>query len=251
MQRRALLGSVAAGSAAVLAGCAGPLLGGAVQAEREKSFLPDDDAVVSIRNENGDVDVTPHNGQRVVVDAVVSAPSERRLEDVTVGGGSADGEFVVDVRIDGDSSRVSADLDVRVPEETGLASVQSQNGDVEVREVASVAAVRSSNGDVTVRDVGQAGSATTENGDVAADLPAPLPGDVTVRAENGDVTAWLSPDADADLWATTDNGDVTVEGLDLADRQESRTEVRGVLGEETHEVTVSSENGDVTVDPLD
>ena len=83
MQRRALLGSVAAGSVAVLAGCAGPLLGDVVQEEREWSFLPSDDGwPVSVHNENGDVAVSTHNGQRVVVDALVTAPSEERLGDV-------------------------------------------------------------------------------------------------------------------------------------------------------------------------
>lgn len=251
MHRRALLGTVSAGSVAALAGCTGPLLGGVVQDERTESFLPSDDAPVGVYNENGDVTVSTHNGQQVVVDALVTAPSENRLNDVTVESTSADGEFVVDVRVDGDTSRVSADLDVRVPEGTEMSSVQSENGDVEVRGAASVAGARSRNGDVTVRDAGPVGSVSTENGDVEADLPAPLPGDVTVRSTNGDVDAWLSPEVDAELVASTENGTVTVSGLDLADREESESEVRGVLGDGTDEVSVSSENGDVTIGALD
>lgn len=222
-----------------------------MQEEREQSFLPADDAPVSVQNSNGDVAVSTHNGQRVVVDALVTAPSERRVGDVTIEGGSADGEFVVEAVVDGDTSQVSVDLEVRVPDGTEVETVQSENGDVEVQSVASVAAARSRNGDAAVRGVGQVGSVGTENGDVAAEVPAPLPGDVTVESTNGDAEVWVSPDADADLWATTDNGDVTVEGLDLADRQDSETEVRGTLGEGTNEVTVSTENGDVTVDALD
>lgn len=251
MQRRALLSGIAVGSVAALAGCSTSLFENRVEETRQREFDPEDGLAVGVQAENGDLDVETHDGDRVVVDATVSAPSEERLEDVTIDGGASDGEFVVAVRVDGDSSSVSADLDVQIPEETEVAPVVTRNGDVEVRDVASVEAARSSNGDVTVRDVGQAGSMGTENGDVEGELPAPLPGDVTVESTNGDAEVWLSPDADAELWATTENGDVTVEGLELADRQASETEVRGVLGEGTHEVTVSSENGDVTVEALD
>lgn len=236
---------------AALAGCSTSLFGDQVEETREREYDPADGAAVNVDNESGDVDVETHDGDRMVVNATVSAPSEERLEDVALASDASDGEFTVEVLVDGDSSRVSSDLDVRVPEGTEMASVVTENGDVDVGGVASVAAARSSNGDVTVRDVGRAGSMSTENGDVKADLPAPLPGDVNVESTNGDAEAWLSPDADAELWATTENGDVTVEGLELADRQESETEVRGVLGEGTDEVTVSSENGDVTVEVLD
>lgn len=247
MQRRALLGSIAVGSVAAVAGCSASVFGNRVEETREREFDPDDGAAVSLDTENGDVAVETHDGDRVVVEARVSAPSEGRLADVSLTSDASDGEFTVMARVDGGWDRVGVDLDARVPADTPVDSVVSRNGDVSVRGVASVEAARSSNGDVTVRDVGQAGSMGTENGDVEGDLPAPLPGDVTVESTNGDVEVWLSPDVNAELLATTENGGVTVEGSNLADRQESETEVRGVLGDGTHEVTVSSENGDVTV----
>jgi len=206
---------------------------------------------VNVVNGNGDVAVETHDGELVVVDASVSAPSEERLEDVTIDGGSRDGEFGIEVRVEGSSSTVSADLDVRVPEGTEMASVRTENGDVNVESVASVSAARSRNGDVAVRNAGPVELVSTENGDVEAEIPAPLPGDVTVRTTNGDAEAWLSPDVDAELVASTRNGDVAVSGLELADHQKSANEVRGVLGDGTDEVTVASENGDVTVDALD
>ena len=251
MQRRALLGGIAVGSVAALTGCSATVFGTGVEETRDLTFDPSDDAAVSVQNENGDVDVETHDGDQVVVDATVSAPSDERLADVRIAGEASDGEFTVAVRVDGDSSGVSADLDVRVPEGTEMASVQSENGDVTVRSVATVAAARSRNGDVTVRDAGQVGSVATENGDVEAEVPAPLPGDVTVRSTNGDVAVRLSPDVDAELVVSTRNGEIEVRDLDLADSQVSETEVRGVLGDGTDEVAVSSQNGDVTVDALD
>lgn len=251
MQRRALLGGIAVGSVAALSGCSATLFGGRVEETRKQEFDPADDAAVNVQNQNGDISVDIHDGERMVVDASVSAPSEERLGDVAIASDASDGEFTVEVLVDGDTSGVRADLDIRAPEGTAMASVQSENGEVSVREVLSVSAARSRNGDVRVRNAGPVGSVSTENGDVEADVPAPLPGDVTVRSTNGDVDAWLSPDVDAALRVTTENGGVDVRDLDLADRQESESAVQGVLGEGANEVTVSSENGTVTVGSLD
>jgi hypothetical protein len=251
MQRRALLGSIAVGSVAAVAGCSASVFGNRVEETREREFDPGDGAAVSLDTQNGDVAVETHDGDRVVVEARVSAPSGGRLADVSLTSDASDGEFTVMARVDGGWNRVSVDLDARVPADTPVDSVVTQNGDVDVRDVASVSAARSSNGDVTVRDVGQTGSVGTENGDVEAEIPAPLPGDVHVESTNGDADAWLSPAVDAELWATTENGEVTVSGLKLNDSRVAENEVRGVLGDGTDEVTVTSENGDVTVEALD
>jgi DUF4097 and DUF4098 domain-containing protein YvlB len=250
MKRRALLAGVAAGASAAVAGCAGSVLGDPVEETRERYFEVPDGVPVRVTTASGDIDVETYGGQEVSVDATVMAPSEERLESVTVEESDVEGVLAVDAKVRGDSSRVSVDLDVRVPEGTAMALVQSGNGDVTVRDVAGVEAAETLNGDVVVRDAGPVQSASTENGDVSADLPAPLPGDVAVRTKNGDASAALSPAADASLRATTENGDVEVSGLELADRQDDEREVQGVLGDGTHEVTVASVNGDVTVEAL-
>jgi len=75
MQRRALLSGIAVGSVAVLAGCSTSLFGDRVEESRELEFDPGEDAPVNVVNGNGDVAVETHDGELVVVDASVSAPS--------------------------------------------------------------------------------------------------------------------------------------------------------------------------------
>jgi DUF4097 and DUF4098 domain-containing protein YvlB len=250
MQRRALLGGVAAAAAASLTGCASGLFGDQYEETREVEFdLPGEDTTVSVHSENGDVDVSTHDGDRVAVTARLSGPSEDRVEGVEVAGPTGDGDL--SVALEGSTDRVSADFDVQVPAGTPTGDLETSNGDVEVRDVAGVESATSENGDVTVRSAGPVSTAETDNGEVAVDLPAPLPGDVTVASDNGDVDASLSPDVDAELVARTDNGDASIEGLDLSDREsEDDEEVRGVLGDGTHEVVAESDNGDVEFDAL-
>ncbi len=248
MQRRALLGGVAAAAAASLTGCASGLFGGQYEETREVEFdLPGEDAVVSVHSENGDVDVSTHDGERVVVTARLSGPSEERVEGVEVAGPTGDGDL--SVALEG-TTRVSAGFDVQVPAGTAVGELETSNGDVEVRDVAGVESASSENGDVTVRSAGPVSTAETDNGEVAVDLPAPLPGDVTVASDNGDVDASLSPDADAELVARTDNGDASIDGLELSDLRSDDGTVRGVLGDGTHEVVAESDNGDVEFDAL-
>lgn len=253
MRRRALLVGLAAGATTALAGCtdAGSLLGDPVQETRERDFDVPDAARVRVENENGDVDVTGREKREASVDAVVTAPGEDRLGDVTVSVTENADEIGVDVDIAGSTSNVSVDLDVRVPEDAPLAPVVTTNGDVEIRGVAAVEAARSSNGSVSVRNAGPVESVTTENGDVHADVPAPLVGDVLLRTENGDVDAAVSPDVDAAVEARTENGDVSVSGLDLADANVSETRVAGTLGDGTNDLTAVATNGGVTLESLD
>lgn len=251
MRRRALLAGIATSASAALAGCAGALFGGRVQETSEYEFDRPADTPVRVTTENGDISVGTGDRTNVAVDARVSAPSESRLDDVTVEASTVEGALAVDADVAGDASRVSVDLDVEVPDGTAMRVVQSTNGDVDIRDVASVEAARSSNGDVSVRDAGPVQSVATENGDVAADVPAPLVGPVLLRTENGDVDAAVSPAVDAVVDARTQNGDVSVDGLDLADADVSRTRVTGTLGDGTHELTAAATNGDVEMRALD
>ncbi|WP_336036013.1 DUF4097 family beta strand repeat-containing protein [Halobacterium yunchengense] len=248
MRRRALLSTAATGAAA-LAGCLSAFED-AVSESREYEFDLPDGARFRTAIDDGDVDVSTHGGDRVLVDAVVSVPNESRLGDVTVEAVRED-DLLVDVRVDGAERRVSVDLDVRLPAGTEVAVARSWNGDVSVRDVAAAHGVGSANGDVVVRDAGPVARAETTNGDVTADVPALVDGEAVVRTENGDADAALSATVDAALSARTQNGDVSVSGLELADREASRTRVSGVLGDGAGEVTVASVNGDVTVTALE
>ncbi|NIB99657.1 DUF4097 family beta strand repeat-containing protein [Halobacterium sp. R2-5] len=253
MERRALLAGLAAGTTTALAGCtdAGSLFGDPVQETRDQYFDVPDGARIRVENENGDVAVTGRDKPEASVDATVTAPGERRLDDVTVSVSEDGDEIAVTADVDGDASRVSVDLDLRVPEAAAVAPVQMENGDVEVRGVSGVAAARSVNGNVTVRDAGPVSSVSSANGDVAVDVPAPLPGDVLVRSENGDVGVALSADVDATLAAQTETNYVEIDGLELQNRSGDDADVTGTLGDGTHDVTVETANGAVEIRALE
>lgn len=268
MRRRALLSAGLAAGSAALAGCPSVLFGDWETRSDERTFEVTDGTPVRVRTRNGDVALESHDGTAVEVDVTFRARSEDALDRLDLVGEERSGEFVVEPT-DVDSDRATgAELSVRLPASLPVAGArttngdvtaidvagggrfETRNGDVEVRGLAR-AAVRSTNGDVTVRDVEEFRGAVTTNGDAAADVPAPLPGDASVRSTNGSVDAAVSPDVDARLLARTTNGDVSVDGLDLADASVGDDRVTGRLGDGTHELELVTTNGDVDVRVLE
>jgi hypothetical protein len=197
MERRALLAGTATSVVAAMAGCVGGLFGDRVEETREYSFDLPPETPVRVMGVRGDIAVEAGARSDVGVDARVAVPSQDRLGDVSVSSSMFEGALAVDVDVQGSSSSVRVDLAIEVPEGAAMAVVQTENGDVDVTGVDGVEAARSSNGDVRVRDAGPVQSVGTENGDIEADVPAPLPGEVLLRAENGDVDAALSSAVDA------------------------------------------------------
>ena len=252
MRRRALLAGFAAGTTTALAGCtdAGSLFGDPVQETREQYFDVPDGARIRVENTNGDVDVTGRDRPDGSVDATVTVPGESRLDDVTVAVDEGGDEVTVAVDIGGDTSRVSVDLDLLVPEDAAMAAVETENGHVEVRDVSGVGTARSANGNVTVRNAGPVSTVSSANGDIAADVPAPLPGDVLVRTENGNVEAALSPDVDATLDARTETKYVEIEDVEVQNRSGDNAHVTGTLGDGTHDVTMRTTNGRIEIRAL-
>lgn len=255
MQRRALLSSVAVGATAVLSGCLDEFAGDRSRETRELSFDAPRETPVHVETRNGDVTVESSDGSSLDVTAELSAPGEHRFETVSVTGEKVEERFEVAATYAEEANRVRVDLQVEVPEGVAVSSVQTENGDVTVTGVDGPVAFDTRNGDVDVTDVAGVSGARSENGDVDVELPAPLPGDVDVASTNGVVHAAVSPDVDAALDARTENGDATVDGLGFDDASGGEdgepAQVSGTLGDGTHEVSVTTRNGDVELSALE
>lgn len=153
---------------------------------------------------------------------------------------------------------VSAVEGATIQSENGNAIAKRLDGDIEVvtkngravaEQVAGFVTARSETGTVTIRDCDGVDGASTETGTVSADVAA-IRSDTTISSETGTVEAALASDLDAHVIAKAQIGTVEV-GDALADLEtNTQTYVEGVLGDGTHDLTLSTETGTVELSRL-
>lgn len=270
MHRRWFLRSGAAALPVALAGC---VLGSGEATETiSQRHAVDDETRVSVVGRNGPIDVTPADGDEVVVEATKhSRGGQDLLDEVAITATESAGALEIRAEYPDESPifgpRVAVDFRVRLPAGAVADRFETSNGEVSVTGVAGDARLVSSNGDVTAEDVdgfvslrtsngridatGVAGldRALTSNGGVDVDLSA-LREAVDVESSNGSVTVRAAADLEASVDLETSNGEVSIEGLTLETETVDDDRVVGHLNGGGPRVTVETTNGDVTLRAL-
>lgn len=236
----------------------------------DASFDPGDADSLAVAGRDGDVTLSPGDGEAVTgTIRKESRSGEDALDEVTVESSVTDGTLTVAVTA-ADDLNVSVHLDLSVPGDLAVERATTRNGDVAVTDVTGDATCESENGDVTADGVDGSVSAASTNGDVTVtggsgvadarttngDVDVDVSGmrdDVACESTNGDVTAAVPDGLGASVELRTVNGDASVESVDLETQVESDTRIEGQLsGEEgtEHALTLRTTNGDATLQSL-
>lgn len=265
--RRQFLAGGAGVGAVALAGCLG---GGLSNGTRTERYAVDPGLALRVIADDGRVRVLGDASvDRVEVRSTVAAndlgnPLERAPLETAI----ENDQFVVHARAErGDgflASRVTHDVEVRVPDGLSVARVETANGAVDVSGVAGDVEARSRNGDVTVSNVDRilvlesgngdvtavatrsVASARTANGDVDVELVT-LERDADVRSTNGDVTVRVDPALAAVVDLEAGNGRVQVRDVAVDRDVDERRRVVGRLGDGEHRIRARTGNGTVTL----
>jgi len=180
---------------------------------------------IRVENVSGDVVATPGREFSAVVTVSVSAPTQKRAEEMLaktrIVGEHDDEGWSLETRwpgmhgdrrgrgrVDCGDCRVQARYEIVVP--PGVAAeLQTVNGDVRVRDCSGRLQLETVNGSIEVRGARQALEAQTVNGKIDA-VASALPTDASVELQtvNGAVTLTLPKDARFDLSASTMNGTI-------------------------------------------
>ena len=262
-RRRALQAGL--GVAAVgLAGCT--LSTSPYVATVERSFDPGDADALAVET---DGDVTLSTGDGDAIAATVrkeSRSGEDALGAVTVEATTTEGRLAVGTRRPEEYVDVTVNLDLAVPPDLPVVGVTTENGDIQAADVSGDGSYETTNGEIDVEgaagavtlsttngDVSVTGtplsSARSTNGNVTADVPA-TGEDVTLTTTNGDVTAAVAADRGGRVRLRTEAGDASVGGPSVSVAESSSRRVEGRIGEGTHELTLRSTSGDVTLRSL-
>lgn len=219
---------------------------------------------ISVRNLNGNVEVTRGAGDRVEVIALRRTrrgdPDYVRFEVRKYGSGDQNvlicalwGENAdcdeYSSRSRGDrrsrDNDVVVDFSVRVPRSVKVAA-HTVNGEVRVEDVAAEVDAENINGDVVVSTVGGPVNARTTNGSVRATMGKfDLNTDLAFSSINGSVVVEFTGDIDADVELSTTNGRFLTDfPVTISGRIDPRR-LRATLGKGGPRVRLSTVNGNV------
>lgn len=125
------------------------------------------------------------------------------------------------------------------------AELESHNGSMQLTGLAGSLKSTSHNGDVRLQGACAKVAIETHNGDVTADLAGKGALDGSLVTHNGNVVLAFPGAVDATLEASTHNG--SLHATRLTDAKVSRRQLSGRLGAGTGKLSVTTHNGDVTV----
>lgn len=278
-----------------LAGVSGAILGGtagcvgfrSTRDETEsfaRTFDVDDVDALAIALDDGAITVRGTDRDDVRVEGVERAASSSDLEELELVPRRTDGTLRlepdgpdgswlgptpaidVDVAIPADLRVASLDTtteSVTVQAVRGPLAVDTTTGQVTIEDVDGAVEADVTTGDVTVTDVDGAASVDATTGDVRIDGAAAideldvttgdvraavrsLDGDATIESTTGDVSLALAPSLDARVAVDTSTGEVSTGDVSFDDAQYDDDTFSGTLGDGTDRLSISTSTGDVT-----
>lgn len=217
----------------------------------------DGENTLSLENDNGRIDVSPHDGKDIVIEPALLLSGNKRHQvdrlkedvDFSVDKGGNTVAFKVDTHnrgfIFGIGDWRAVRLNVKVPANFSL-DLESDNGEIGVQDVEGNVQADTDNGKVEVTNLGGDADLKTDNGLIKA---SQVNGGITAKTSNGVVHI---DDVGGDVHAQTDNGKVSIQSPQLAGNWEAKTS----LGEievafpETSDATIEAETdvGEISSD---
>jgi hypothetical protein len=135
---------------------------------------------------------------------------------------------------------------IRVPAQW-VVEVENTNGEVSVENLDYLLTVDLVNGNVKTDDTRGNLNVSVTNGQIYSRAEIPYDGSCELKTVNGTVDLEIPQDTSARLSAVVTNGRVNVSNLSLEDAVNSRTSVRGTLGEGEGRINLRTTNGDIRV----
>jgi DUF4097 and DUF4098 domain-containing protein YvlB len=197
---------------AAAAACIGFASASASAGDFQKSYSLAPGSSIAVSNMSGNVTVTGHDGNEVVVTGTVTGRDADRVE---IEDRSGPGAVDVGVRYPRNCNcDASVDFVVRVPSGTGFRfdKIASMSGNVEIRDVSGTIEATAMSGDVRVENVVGTVEATAMSGDVWVDIDRlEGTGALTFTSMSGNVEVRLPADLDADVEMKTASGRISTD----------------------------------------
>jgi hypothetical protein len=218
---------------------------------------------------NGSIEVRGEDRADLTVEVTWRARDQAALESAhLLAEGGTDEPLSLTVEHENDASDVTVELQVRIPAETavdtletvngsitledaiGEPALSTKNGSITVARVEGPLELTALNGSITVRESSSIRSVETKNGAIDVDV-VDLPEDATVRTATGRIELGLAPSLDADLVCQTNVGSIEAPVLNRSSSGIGTTTVAGTIGGGGPELFVETNVGSIEVHAIE
>lgn len=231
-------------------------------------FQPE--GLVSVKNINGNVEITSWDRDEVEVTAHKSVYGigqksvQQALDEIEIRVELTDDELLIETiypdRHDekffswlfgGKNNSFSVRYEIQVPRRVNL-NIRTTNGNVEAERITGRVRLESTNGKVIGTEISGPARCRTTNGSIDVSLiDIKDPDDMSFYTTNGSISLELPKNFGGFVDLKTTNGHVDCDFPMEVDDRHKRTLLRGKIGEGDADITCSTTNGSIHIRPID
>ncbi len=234
---------------AITAGCVDP---DKYTEEFDGMYGANEDTVLTVKNRNGNIDVTRYSGDQVDLHVDMESPSQDRLDKLDIVVTEEDGDIDIEAKYSGNRNEPSVDMTIKVPHGVFIERLVTSNGNVNVEydDLVDDVNIASSNGNIWVNignDLKGDLTAATSNGNIKITVGNDLQANLTAGTSNGNIEVHIGPDQNADLMMTTSNGKARIHDLTVTLSVDEEKVKEGTMGTGGPKISMTSSNGNVDI----
>jgi len=234
---------------AITAGCVDP---DKYTEEFDGMYGANEDTVLTVKNRNGNIDVTRYSGDQVDLHVDMESSSQDKLDDLDIVVTEEDGDIDIEAKYSGNRNEPSVDMTIKVPHGVFIERLVTSNGNVNVEydDLEDDVNIASSNGNIWVNignDLKGDLTADTSNGNIEITIGNDVQADLTVSTSNGNIEVHIGPDQNADLMMTTSNGKASIHDLTVTLTLDEEKVKQGTMGTGGPTISMTSSNGNVDI----
>jgi DUF4097 and DUF4098 domain-containing protein YvlB len=232
-----------------------------VREEIHQTYAIAADGRISLNNINGSVHLSVWDRSEIKLDAIKTASSQERLDEMTVRIDSSPTDLIIKtVYAQKDNTRTreegrrydnpaSVEYTLTVPRTVNINKVELINGDLDIDGIAGEVRASSINGRVGAKGLTGRVKLSTINGTLEATFDRVDPANaISLNSVNGSLSLTIPSDAEAELNASTVHGGISNEiGLPVKKGKHVGQSLAGLLGRGGSRIDLSNVNGSIHV----
>jgi len=211
------------------------------------------DGQVSLKNINGDVEITGWPQNEVQIDAVKSAPDQQRLDDMRIQVESSPNSVEIETKYPehhNNNNPGSVHYTLHVPQNARIDKVDMVNGSLTVQKMSGEINANLVNGKLRASDLAGTADLATVNGAVEADYSTlNNVKEIKLSSVNGSVNLSLPPSPNADVSASAVNGSISTDFPLTVKGHFVGKSMSGTLGSGGVNIQLNNVNGSIHIGP--